>query len=407
MVPFDFLKSWGILHDLRASLKRESLMLHVQRYLQEKSLEELEAELGIKACQHDTKPLVILNYNQIDSPKGHKIVRETRGLVLHSETFEVVARAFPRFFNWGEMQDEMPLFNFKDFISQSKEDGSLFMLFNFEDEWFATTRGSFGGGLVQHYDITWREMAQDALGISSLSELDAILNPRLTYVCEIVGVANKVVRAYTENKLYLLTIFDGLSELGFRQVDTLAVDLPFLRPNVFHFKRMDEIQAHIMEIAANDPTNEGVVIRDNENRRWKIKSPTYQAYHRMRGEGDNLYHPKNLLPSILLGELDELFAIFPESEDVATQYKDIVDKEFDVLVSVWESAKHLEVQRDFALAIIGKTPFTGVLFNFRGAGKDGVRELRKTWIASEGSILKWLMRQPRIIPSPPTVEKAV
>ncbi len=382
-------------------------MLHVQKYLEEKSLEELEAELGIKACQHDTKSLVILNYNQIDSPKSHSIVRECRGLVLHSETFEVVARSFPRFFNWGEMQDEMPLFNFNDFTAQSKEDGSLFLLFNFEGEWFANTRGSFGAGEVQFYDITWQEMAQDALGIAAIGELDGILNPNLTYVCELVGVANKVVRTYTENKLYLLSIFDGLNELGRRQVDTLAEGTPFLRPVLYHFKSLEEIQDFIIANAETDPTYEGVVIRDDENRRWKIKSPTYLALHRMRGEGDNLYHPKNLLRFLLPGELDELCAYFPEVREVATQYKEILDELYAQMVSVWDANKHLESQRDFALAIIGETPFTGVLFRLRGAGKDGRDEVRKAWVASEAAILKYLMRQPRILPSPPTIEKAV
>lgn len=42
-------------------------MLEVQKYLRSgKTFEDLTAELAIKVTVHDTLPLAILNYNQID-----------------------------------------------------------------------------------------------------------------------------------------------------------------------------------------------------------------------------------------------------------------------------------------------------------------------------------------------------
>lgn len=41
-------------------------MLHVQTYLSAKSLDDLTAELGIRVARHETDPLLILNYDQID-----------------------------------------------------------------------------------------------------------------------------------------------------------------------------------------------------------------------------------------------------------------------------------------------------------------------------------------------------
>ena len=53
-------------------------MLNVQKYLQTKTLEDLNSEFAIKIAEHpDGLPLVILNYNQIESnPKTHPIIRE-------------------------------------------------------------------------------------------------------------------------------------------------------------------------------------------------------------------------------------------------------------------------------------------------------------------------------------------
>mgnify|MGYP000921629595 FL=1 len=76
-------------------------MLEVQKYLKSgKTLEDLKNELAIKTTHHDSLPLVILNYDQIESrPKDHPIVRECRGLTLRSDNFDLVGKSFNRFFN--------------------------------------------------------------------------------------------------------------------------------------------------------------------------------------------------------------------------------------------------------------------------------------------------------------------
>lgn len=69
------------------------------------NLELLEQQLGIKTtCHEDGR--VIFNYSQIDSPKQNPIVMECRGLVLDmNNNWELVARSFPRFFNYGEIYE--------------------------------------------------------------------------------------------------------------------------------------------------------------------------------------------------------------------------------------------------------------------------------------------------------------
>lgn len=69
------------------------------------NLELLEEQLGIKSnCHEDGR--VILNYDQINSPKNNDLVRECRGLVLDkNNNWELVARSFSRFFNLGEIVD--------------------------------------------------------------------------------------------------------------------------------------------------------------------------------------------------------------------------------------------------------------------------------------------------------------
>src|SRR5262249_29163226 len=149
-----------------------------------KTFDDLRTELGIRRVQHETLPLVILNYDQIDSPKAHPVVRECRGLVLHAHTYELVARGFPRFFNWGELTEEMKRFDFSDFTALTKEDGSLVLLFRFAGAWQVSTRGSFARDTFRNSTLTWYDGITRALRLCSLAELQGRLDESLCYVCE-------------------------------------------------------------------------------------------------------------------------------------------------------------------------------------------------------------------------------
>ncbi len=371
-------------------------MLEVQNYLRSgKTLDELNTELGIVACKHPHLPLVILNYNQINSPKTNPIVRECRGLVLHSDTYDLVARGFCRFFNWGEVQEEMKNFDFSDFIVQEKVDGSLSIIYYHNNSWHINTRGSFALDVMQCQSFTWREAMLKAMNLSSVDELDQHLDHKHTYVCEFVSPYNKVVRRYEQSKIYLLTAFEGHRELNHVELDEHypSVRHLFDRPEVYEFHSIEEIQDFLKECAEKDPTFEGVVIRDKNNNRYKVKSATYLSLHRMSGNG-NLFNPKYLLPFVLTGEKDELFTYFSEVKEKYYEVEAKVNDSYNELLYVWKNSWQIESQKDFALAIIKKTPFSGLLFQLRK--ENGINQteklLDKMWRDSEDLIVKILFK---------------
>lgn len=330
---------------------------------------DLEADLHLEVNRHATLPLAILNYKQIESPKTHPVVRECRGLVINTEDCSLVARSFPRFYNWGEVADEMPLFNWAQSVALEKVDGSLILFYRFGGEWRVNTRGSYANcGMFNTewqaryhkmpFDWTWTQGILAALGIKDLSELDAYLDPALTYVCEFCSLWNKVVREYPQPCVYLLTCFDGEEEVGPRGCRL------FLDVEQYPLRTADEVTDYVN--AQPEATWEGCVVKDDTNRRWKIKNRRYLALHKMKGaNGDALYNPSTLLPFILEGEGDELLAIYPEITDCFKHYKSKVDAAYNELEAVWRTYKDVESQKEFALSIKGKTPFTGLLFNAR------------------------------------------
>jgi len=358
-----------------------------------KTLTDLETELHISVNRHDTLPLAILNYSQIDSPKTDPIVRECRGLVLNTEDHSLVARAFPRFFNWGEVADEMPLFNWDKSVALEKVDGSLLLFYHFDGEWRVNTRGSYANmGMFNtewqaNYhkmpaSFTWKEGILQALGIKDLQELQLYLDPSLSYACEFCSLWNKVVREYAQPCVYQLSAFCGEEEVGPQNVPL------FKTVGQYSLRSADDVTDYVN--SQPEATWEGCVVKDDANRRWKIKNKRYLSLHKMKGaNGDALYNPSTLLPFILEGEGDELLATYPEITDCFKHYKGKVDGAYNELESLWHCVKDEENQKDFAILIEGETVFTGVLFNAR---KHKV-PLKEVWLKAEDSILKGLFNK--------------
>jgi hypothetical protein len=322
------------------------------------NLELLEEQLGITHNVHEDGR-VILNYSQIDSPKDNAIVRECRGLVLDSNNnWELVARAFPRFFNVGEFPEEFKTFNWDECSALHKEDGSLLLVYYWNYEWRFNTRNSFGEGEVNYSGLTWKKLALKAIPQSFFDNAMA----GVTYVFELCSPYNKIVRQYDKPQVFLLTAYDTLRNKEDR--DRLLRNLGVKSPNYVHFECETHAENYIRKMADDDPTFEGVVLLDRSTGvRWKIKSPEYLALHRIANNGDPC-HPKNLLPFILSGELDELYAYFPEVKPYVDQMQKKIDLEWKEVDNYWYVWWDEPSQKKFALGV-KDSKHSGILFSAR------------------------------------------
>lgn len=343
-------------------------MLKVQEFLLHNSLDKLVEEYAIKAVEHPDLPLIILNYDQINSPKLSTITRECRGLVLEKYTWKLIARGFYRFLNYGESKQEDATFNFGNFSCTSKEDGSLILIYYYSG-WRINTRATFA-------DEEWVKWTLRALNINSIRELN--LCTKYTYVCELCSLHNKVVREYPRSTLFFLTAFQGEIER------TLTYDhgLPtnFARPYTFHFSSIQEVQEFCQN--QGDKTFEGVVLKDNEGRRLKVKNPAYLSLHKIKAN-NNIYLPKYLLPYILKGEIDEILTYFGELREACEKLSDHVNNLYKDLENLWLRVRHISDQKEFALSI-AHHPLSCILFNTRKSHG----ELKDEWLKSGDIIIK-------------------
>lgn len=360
-------------------------MLEVQNFLRTRNesvaLEELKDKLGIRLSFHHSEPLVILNYDQVESPKTHQITRECRALTLEQTSWNIVGRSFMRFFNAGECKELENKFSWDSFVAETKEDGSLMTFFWYRDRWLLTTRGSFATGEISPgAGKTWEEVFYEAIGDEvAIDDLDK----SYTYVFELCSPYNKIVRSYPRPTLFLLTAFHnalGTEMNGFildRTADLLRVE----RPKRSFRDNYDVIVKWLDEV--DDPTFEGFVLRDKNGLRLKVKNKRYVALHHLKDNG-NVFHPKRLLPLVLKGEHAEVLVHFGEAADKVFDCVEKVGGSRARMLAVWDSAKGIKEQRDFAKFVLKHTPLASILFEARKTKQ----EPGDIFVKSEGLLLK-------------------
>jgi RNA ligase len=215
---------------------------------------------------HPTKDLTIWNY----SPKVQyerlwdEITIQCRGLVTNSKG-DIVARPFKKFFNYEEHKPEdIPN---EDYVVYEKMDGSLGILFNYENEWIMATRGSFtspqaikGKEILDRHDISaWRKDN--------------------TYLFEIIYPQNRIVVDYgNEEKLVVIGGFhteSGMeipdSSLFWTQDSGFEVVMTYKTWGETYDLLKEEIQKN----------REGYVIKFKNGFRMKIKGEEYKRLHKI------------------------------------------------------------------------------------------------------------------------------
>lgn len=375
-------------------------MLEVQKFLQEQqnvdvALSRLN-DMGINTKVHPNGKLVLLNYDMIDADKNSQIVAECRGTVLEVGTWNLVSKGFSRFFNMHEMPQINKYFNWGDFKTYEKVDGTMINVWRYDGKVYMNTRNTFGDGQVGDTPFTWRQLVERCVDLDSLFRLPPHLNVS-TFVFEFCSLYNKIVREYPETQLFLLSAFRGEQELTHCEGGLLSQTVKIKRPDAYEFKSQYEVEQFIRAIAEKDKTFEGVVLRDSENRRMKVKSAAYLALSRLSNNG-NIASYKNLVPLILMGEVDEVLSYFSELKSQIDEVTIKLNIELGQLMQTWDRIKHYQSQKEFALAALDGTQFNAILFKAKKNGECP----SKIWRESSDLIIKVLFKN-----CPETLEKKV
>ena len=363
-------------------------LFEVQKYLKNgKTLKNLEEEFAIKYKWHPNLPIFILDYT-IDSPKTHPITIECRSLVL-DENFDIVSVSFRRFFNYGEALDITKEFNWDDFSSWEKLDGSYIAIFSYKGELVIRTRFSWADSDCGLSNRTWGLLVVSCLTEDQINMI--CKNDNLTLVFELTSPWNQVVKYYPNTDITLLTvIYNDGRELGQTGVNFIAREFGFKRPQEFNFKSIDECIEYLDNMNAEKTTDEGFVLLDDNRLRLKIKNKYYLLLHSLNGN-DELTSFKKLVPVCLNGEIDEIVAYFPHLKDIVEETKFKLSDSYKVLKNWWIQSRDIEDRKTFAISI-KDCRFSGILFSLKNQlGCNSVEaDLWREWLKSEKLIIKVL-----------------
>lgn len=343
--------------------------MQVIEFIKQHGLEALTEQLAISVKKVDD--LLVLNYNQIDSPKTNPIVMECRSLILEAGTLNVVSRSFDRFFNYGEALNVMPEIDWSKARAYEKVDGSLIKIYNHKGHWYISTKGTaYGDSDCMGYGVTFQELVWKALDCKNDYEFQQKcrqndLFEEFTYIFELTSVENRVVKRYEGYKLHYLAARSNSHGYYVTKCELVtALRFGALETKFYEFNTVEECLRTARELKDLD---EGYVIYQDGVPIAKVKSPAYVAVHHIRGEGLN---PKRIMQLVLVNEQEEYLQYFPEDRDVFIPYIEAKNKLDQQIVSVYNSCKWIENQKEFAV-YAQQYPFKAALFQAR-AKKTGV-----------------------------------
>jgi RNA ligase len=235
----------------------------------------------------------------------------SRGLIIDSDTGEVVARPFDKFFNWGEGGRfvDCPIKSITE-----KMDGSLGILYRESGEYRIATRGAFDSAQAlwaTHY-------LQDYI-IPNYSLTGLYSN--LTLLFEIIYPENRIVLDYGDREdLVLLAVRNRLTGeyLSWSRVQGIAKKYGFSMPQTHFFTTPEQL---IRASELLPASVEGWVVEFMDGQRFKFKGDKYRALHKMISE----ISFKHTLEAEAKGTANEILNVIPDEflDDVRGWLSDI------------------------------------------------------------------------------------
>lgn len=321
--------------------------------------------------------LILFKYNQISSDFNEEICCEARGLILEEGDWKVVRMAFKKFFNIGESYAAK--IDWNTAVATEKIDGSIISVFYYDGKWKITTSSTINAFKAELNGVgpykNFGELFESVLPLSTFANY----NKHRCWTFELVSPYNKVVIDYPETKVYLLSVrdMDSFEELGLNSVEMLADANGLAVPQRYYLNNEADYRKVVEQMPEG---HEGIVVRDANGERVKIKTLLYFEMHRAKNNGNlNL---ERAIELIRTNEIEEFLNYFPV-------YKDFVEEVKDKLEHLKQSLSHVRVH--FAEVVSkcssrakyaqeGKTIYKGFLLPFWFALYDNPTLDEEEWL---------------------------
>lgn len=332
--------------------------------------------IGVDVRDYPDHQMFLLDYNQIEAKDNHLVSDQCRGLLV-SYDGKIIRKGFKRFYNLGQAGHNT--FDFEHSIAFEKADGSLCFIYWCAptNRWEIGTRGTAFAEGPNEWHGTFRNFMLNAMGRTEEQfqrDCDGF-DKTVTRLYEAVGPDNRIVTPYTKNHLIALSYVSNnngsevVAPVASIERNTLGWNVREIRQ--YKFNTQEEC---LVALDALTGLEEGYVVYNTKTHaRVKIKNAVYLAAHRLRGNGLTV---NAICELVAMNEVDEYIAVFPED---AHKFDPAI-KELDIMTEMlgreYEEYKHVESQKDFALAV-KDFPLSCCMFKARKNGTDVIHEFNQ------------------------------
>lgn len=333
------------------------MTLEVVNYIKQNGLDKLCERYEIAAKRHGKHPnLVLLKYDQINSPTSHPIVRECRGLILdEANDWNVVCFPYKRFANYGEgWAAEVDWSSARVY---EKLDGSLMTLYFYDGSWQVSSSGMpDASGEVNGYGITFAELFWQVWSKLGYKLPD---DTGVCYMFELMTAKNRVVVRHTEDRIAL----HGARRLSdFRELNPIVESHHhgWECVKVFPLTSWDEVVEASKHLEPME--SEGYIVCDANYNRVKVKSPQYVAVSHLRDSVG--MSRRKLLELVRTNEGSEFLSYYPEFTNDYNDIKYKYERLLGRMEGFYDGIKHVEERKDFAKLALTQ-PFSDAMFQMK------------------------------------------
>lgn len=333
-------------------------------YIRTNGLDKLTEKLAIKVKRHkEFNNLVLLKYNQLDSPMGNPVVQKCRGIILDEDAdWNIVSYPYDKFFNHGE--GHAADIDWSTARVYEKLDGSLMTLYYYDSKWRIASSGMpDASGTMLGTDTTFEDLFWKTW--KSLEYQLPIDKALCCYMFELMTPFNRVVVRHKESRIVLH---------GARCMGTLQELNPVVvaHQNEWECSKIHSLESwdDIIEASRElDPMeSEGYVVCDTDYNRVKVKAPQYVAVAHMK-DG---FTTRRLLEIVRTNEKSEFLSYYPEYTNLYYEIRIKYERLVGQIEGFYDAIKHIDDRKQFAkLATTQK--FSGSLFGLKFGGLENIQ----------------------------------
>lgn len=273
--------------------------------------------------------LFCVTYDMIESTLSDPIVRECRGIILESKTFQVVCRAFDKFFNAQESLGQIDLAKLKEqkeWVCLEKVDGSLIKLYwhpKLQTWRWATNNciDAYDAPVFSSSTIQKRSFGHILSEMIDIDEITKNLDKSYTYIFELCHPDTIVVLRVDKPSMTYLGrrhCETGKEILSIHDMDTFP---NMERPKIYGTsedggRTVDDWVSHFLHRPASEGLVEGIVLVGWNSRdqtepyvRVKVKTPSYVSIANMDMSPSGIRSV--LLEAMRTGSADDVLGAFP------------------------------------------------------------------------------------------------